>query len=213
MSVCILSLDLLKAYDRIYLPFLLSVMRKMGFGNTFCSWMKMLHLDASTRFVLVKLSREISVSFSIRQGDPLAMLLFIIYIEPLLIYIERRAKGLPLLRPLASPSGNEVVQCVEAYCDDLNVITDNDSDLLLVDCAGRKFEALSGTILYRNQKCKILGFGSWRQRKNWPLHYVQCVQEIKIFGVFLLNSYVQTLNRNWDYRYRKFEQSIFSWSS
>ena len=150
-GACILSLDLFKAYDRVFLPFLVSVMRKMGFGNTFCSWIKMLHLDASTRFILVKLSREISVSFSIRQGDPLAMLLFIIYIEPLLIYIEKRAKGLTLLHPLASPSGNEVVQCVEAYCDDLNVITDNDNDLLLVDCAVRKFEALSGAILSRNK--------------------------------------------------------------
>ena len=171
----------------------------------------MLHRNAKTKFILSKLSREICVSFSIRHGDPLAMLLYIIYVEPLLIYIEKRAAGLRLFSPPGSSS--DVVQCTEGYCDDLNVITDQDSDLLLVDQAVRKFELVSGAILSRNQKCKIMGFGKWNKRINWPLKYVQSVQEVKVFGVFLMNSYAQTLKRNWDYRYKKFEQTIFSWSS
>ena len=187
------------------------MMRKMGFGDTFVSWIQMLHFNASIRFILAKLSSEISVSFSIRQGDPLAMLLSIIYIEPLLVYIERRAVGLTMFR--APNSNTSVVQCVEAYCDDLNVITDQDSDLLLVDHAVKQFEAISGAILSRNLKCKIMGVGSWSQRKKWPLPFVQSVQEIKIFGVFFLNSYVQTLKRNWDFRFKKFQQSVLSWSS
>ena len=39
------------------------------------------------------------VSFSIRQGDPLAMLLFIVYVEPLLTALERRLTGLQLRGP------------------------------------------------------------------------------------------------------------------
>ena len=49
----------------------------------------MLHVGAKTRFILQFLSKAIEVNFSIRQGDPLAMLLYIIYIEPLLLYLER----------------------------------------------------------------------------------------------------------------------------
>ena len=171
----------------------------------------MLHEGAKTKFILASLSREIDVSFSIRQGDPLAMLLYIIYIEPLLIYIEKRAVGLTLF----ASRGNvfSVSQCTEGYCDDLNIVTENDADLVLVDNAVSKFESLSGAILSRNKKCKILGFGRWSRRQNWPLNYVQTVSEIKVFGIFLMNSYSKTLKRNWDYRYAKFQQAIMSWSS
>ena len=95
-GACILSLDFFKAYDRVSVRFLVRVMKKLGFGKIFCSWILMLHEGARTKFILASLSREIDVSFSIRQGDPLAMLLYIIYIEPLLMYIEKRATGLTL---------------------------------------------------------------------------------------------------------------------
>ena len=74
----------------MFLPFLLKVMNAMGFGVRFCQWISMLHRDAKTKFILRKMTRAIDVNFSIRQGDPLAMMLYIIYAEPLLIYIEER---------------------------------------------------------------------------------------------------------------------------
>ena len=76
------------------------------------------------------MTKAIDVSFSIRQGDPLAMIWYIIYIEPLLLYLERRAVGLKI-------SG--ISQCLEAYCDDINLLTNKDSDFLVVDSAIRKF--------------------------------------------------------------------------
>ena len=131
------------------------------------------------------------------------MLLYIVYIEPLLIYIEQRIVG--LLLPNIPP-------CLEAYCDDVNFVTGNDADLVAVDEAVNKFEALSGAILSRDKKCKVIGFGKWKNRVNWPLHYVRVVAEIKVFGIFIMDSYKDMLKRNWSYRFTKFEQSILSWS-
>ena len=74
----------------------------------------MLHEGARTRFILGSLTAAIEVRFSIRQGDPLAMILYIIYIEPLLLTLEKSLTGLRL------PS---VRQTLEAYCDDINVLT------------------------------------------------------------------------------------------
>ena len=88
-SACIISLDFYKAYDRVYLGYLLEVMKKMKFGFIFCNWIRMLHHGAQTRFILKELSDIIDVSFSIRQGDSIAMLLFIIYIEPFLLFLQR----------------------------------------------------------------------------------------------------------------------------
>ena len=81
---CLVSLDFFKAYDRVFLGFLLKVMRKMNFGSNLISWIKMMHAGASTCFILEALSHAIEISFSIRQGDPIAMILYIIYVEPLL---------------------------------------------------------------------------------------------------------------------------------
>ena len=83
-SACIFSLDFFKAYDGVFLPYLIKVMERMNLGKLFISWIQMLHEGAKTRFILNNLTQAIEVSFSFRQGDPLAMLLFINYIEPLL---------------------------------------------------------------------------------------------------------------------------------
>ena len=51
----------------------------------------------------------------------------------------------------------------------------------MLDSAVRKFEKVSGAILSRDKKCKILGFGTWKDRVDWPLDYLKTVQELKIF--------------------------------
>ena len=168
----------------------------------FCSWIKMMHCGAQTRFILSGgLSEMVSLSFSIRQGDPLAMLLFIIYLEPLIIYLERKITGccLPNLKT------------VDAFCDDLNVMTSKEEDLLVIDAAVVKFESISGAILSRNRKCEILGMGQWKTRTEWPLNYLKSVNETKVFGIFISNSYRHMLRRNWDVRVKKFENVLLSW--
>ena len=84
---CLLSLDFFKAYDSEgTIKPLLIVMKKMKFSSLFCDWIAMMHNGAQTRFILGSgLSEAIMLTFSIRQGDPLAMLLYILYAEPLLV--------------------------------------------------------------------------------------------------------------------------------
>ena len=200
---CLISLDFYKAYDRVLVDFLLLVMKKMNFSERFCSWVKMLHVGAKTKFILEFLTKTIDVRFSIRQGDPLAMLLYIIYIEPLLLFLERKIVGLKCCG---------IPKCIEAYCDDINILTNQVSDFLVLDSAVRKFEEVSGAILSRNKKCKILGFGTWKDRVVWPLNYLKTVQELKIFGVFFVDSYRSMIKRNWDFRFVKFLDVIKSWS-
>ena len=113
-KACLISLDFFKAYDRVMLSFLLKVIGAMNFGSDFIAWIAMLHKGARTRFILCFLTKAIDVQFSIRQGDPIAMLLYIIYVEPLLLLLERKLTGLHL--PF-------VTEVLEAYCDDINIMT------------------------------------------------------------------------------------------
>ena len=56
------------------------------------------------------------------------------------IYIERNIAGLKI---------PNLVQSVEAFCEDVNVMTSDEQDLVIVDQAVTLFEQVSGAILSR----------------------------------------------------------------
>ena len=203
-QACLISLDFFKAYDRVLLDFLVKVMKKMNFGQVFISWIIMLHKGAKTRFLLSFLTRAIQVRFSIRQGDPLAMILYIIYVEPLLIVLEKSLSGLKLA---------SVQQTLEAYCDDINIITDDLEDFRRIEMKIAEFEKYSGAILSREKKCKVVGFGNWSRRDSWPISWLSPQTCVKIFGVLICDSYTELLKTNWEYRFNKFRNAVFSWST
>ena len=208
---CLISLDFYKAYDRVFLAFLIKVLKKMNFGHSFIAWIAMLHEGATTRFLLDVLSQAIEVRFSIRQGDPISMILYIIYIEPLLLALERNLRGLQI--PNIVQVSSSVPEILEAYCDDINVVTDDLSDFLKLSATVTTFERFSGAILSRNRKCKVLGLGKWSTREDWPLTWLQCVDSVKMFGIFVSNSYVEMIRMNWEYRLDKFKKVLLSWNS
>ena len=102
---------------------------------------------------------------------------------------------------------------LEAYCDDINVVTDNLENLDMVSEVVGKFEKVSGAILSRNKKCKVIGFGNWVGREDWPLAWIKPVRSENIFGIFICDSYEELLELNWNHRFQKFSNALYSWSS
>ena len=115
----------------------------------------MLHDGSNTRFLLNFLTDPIRVLFSIRQGDPLSMLLYIIYIEPLLLMITRLTKGLCV---------SSLVQRDEDYCDDINFVSEEEHDLVVVENIFTRFENVSGALLSRSWKSTVMGLGPWMNK-------------------------------------------------
>merc|ERR1712215_599188 len=66
---------------------------------------------------------------------------------------------------------------------DINVLTDKLEDLDKVSEVVGKFEKVSGAILSRNKKCKVIGFGNWAGREDWPLAWIKPVKSEKMFGL------------------------------
>ena len=54
---------------------------------------------------------------------------------------------------------DSIEQKLEAYCDDVNITTDKLEDFEVVDNVVKRFKKVSGAILSRNKKCKVIGFG------------------------------------------------------
>ena len=121
-----------------------------------------------------------------------------------MLALERKITGLKVA---------SIEQKLEAYCDDINLMTDSLDDFGVISEAIVKFEAVSGAILAGNKKCKVIGFGTWSGKEDWPLDWIKPVKSMKIFGIFISDSYDDILKVNWDYRYKKFSDAIHSWSS
>ena len=164
----------------------------------------MLHEGATTRFILKFLTDPIKVLFSIRQGDPLSMLLYIIYIEPLLMMIKKMTKGL---------SVSFVQQRDEDFFDDVNFVGEKISDLIVIEEIFSNFEDISGSILSRSQKSRVMGLGTWRGRQDWPLGWLKVVSMIKIFGFQITPNYKQTLQLSWEACLTGFRKTILSWKA
>ena len=71
-----------------------NVLEAMGFGLIFRGWIAALHRQASAYFLLHNISPFFLILFSIRQGDALASLLFVLYKEPFLAMLEAVLQGL-----------------------------------------------------------------------------------------------------------------------
>ena len=220
----LLSYDLFKAYDRVCVKYLVKVMGAMGFGDKFIAWVLMLHKGANTRFILNILSRPVDLLISVRQGDPLAMVLFIIYIEPLLMMIRKKTGGLSVLG-LAGDKGygpwelfcgkGEVcaTQTDVDYVDDVNTVLGDPKDMVVIDQIFTKFEKISGAILNRSEKTKLLGLGHFEGRQQWPLDWIKVEKSIKIFGVRHFPTYKKTLDFNWAEANKKLTLCLNSWNT
>ena len=204
VAAYLLGLDMFKAYDRVLLDYLVKVMTAMKFPDIFIQWIQMLHEGATTCFLLNFLTKPMRILFSIRQGDQLSMILYIIYIEPLLLMIERRTRGLTI---------SSFVQKDEDYCDDLNFLSESEGDLLIIEEIFVAFENISGALLSRSWKSKVMGLGPWQGRDRWPLPWLKPKSEMKIFGLQITPCYKKTLERCWTECFTGFQKTLLSWSS
>ena len=162
----------------VCMPYVDRVLEVMGFGNIFRGWVRTLHSGAAAVFLLDKLSWQVAITFSIRQGDPLAMLIYIIQLELFLWTLHRALPGLDVAG---------IVELALAYVDDVDVLGDNDKDITMVDGICRLFERMSGAILNRNRKSAILGFSSWAGQQDWPLPWLHAPPALKVFWRHLLH--------------------------
>ena len=219
-SAAILSLDLFKAYDRVNLQYLFKVMEKMNFGPRFIRWVAMLHKGAKTHLLMNFMTQAIDVTFSVRQGDPIAQLLFIIYMEPLLVRIGKAIQGVKFIGTTQKfdlyrgwdPTERTVLEEKdEDYVDDIEIVLENEEDMLIVDILMGKFEDMSGAVLNRSNKSKIMGLGGWESRTKWPLPWLKTEDKLEIFGVTMCSTYEQILQENWSKVNRKYEQCINAW--
>lgn len=95
----VMMIGFAKAYDTIDRNYLMLVLKKFGFSQRFIDVMVKIHDGTTAKFLVNgELSEAIPVVSGIRQGYPLAPLLFILAVEPLGLAItqDKELEGIKL---------------------------------------------------------------------------------------------------------------------
>ncbi|GBG61726.1 hypothetical protein CBR_g23241 [Chara braunii] len=122
-QVLVSMLDLEKAYDRVNWSFVLTTLEHMSFGVCSRRWVAGMY-KRSTATVLVngKKSQEFALTRSLRQGCPLAPLLFVLQIEVVLnaTRSNRLVKGLELREEVKTGAiANDLLLITEATSESM----------------------------------------------------------------------------------------------
>ena len=203
LPAAIASYDMDHAFDRAYIPYIVEVLKFMNFGDKFIRIIIDSHSDITTRLILNGLTEPVKLLFSFRQGDPISMLLYLIYIEPLLVKLGKSLHGIKF------PDFTEID---DDYCDDIEIMIENDQDLIIADEIFRMFESFAGAVLNRSHKSRIMGLGCNEGRQDWPLAWLKVEESLKIFGIIIYPNYLKTVEENWKILLKKFRDKLFSWN-
>ena len=145
--------DFRKAYDTVDRSFLLQVMDRLGVGAGFLHWVRLLLTGTSSRaLVNGHLSGPAAFQAGVRQGCPLAPLLYLFIGQALLCFLKARGIGLQL------PGGGPRLVGAQ-YADDLEVLLASLAELPAFQAAMEIFAAAAGQRL-NPSKTVVLPIGA-----------------------------------------------------
>ena len=138
----VVMLDFAKAYDSLERDYLYAVLDNMGLPPRFTQFVRDTHTGTTVKFLVNGgLSRCVTVTRGIRQGCPLAPMLFVLGLEPLIAAVERDPE-VHGLRLRALDHDKEVT--IVAYADDTTVYVAHASQLERVRRLLDDFAQVSG---------------------------------------------------------------------
>ena len=194
----LISFDLDHAFDRVERNFLFKVMEKFGFNTEFVELIKKIMKNSFSRILINgNLTDEIQIQRSVRQGDPISMHLFVLYMQPLINKIEQICTN--------------PMEVINAYADDISVIITNQTNLDSILNAFQEFSSKSGAKL-NVDKTVTIKIGTWTEG-NGNVDVLNLTESIKILGIIFENNQKDMLNRNWNEVVSKLTRFLWSCQS
>ena len=172
----LLTLDQKKAFDQVDHAFLRKILNRFNLGPDFLRWFDVLYANAfSCAYVNNTLSSPFPICRGVRQGCPLAPLLYVLYVEVLAAAIRKnsRISGLTL---------NSTTFKVSLYADDITLFLTSDASFAALHDTLTQYELASGAQV-NPDKCQGLWLGSNRFRTDSPLSYHWSSHSVKILGI------------------------------
>lgn len=181
----LVSLDLQKAFDNVDHAYLWKVLEHFRFPDSLIQCVKNLYTVATSRVLFNGfLTNEFKIDSSVRQGCPLSMILFVLYIEPLIRKINASISGVLIF--------DKFIKTI-AYADDINVFIKNDLEFDLLMQILHSFEICAKIKLNYNKSVFL--------RLNKCTLGPQLIHEVdvvKILGIEITCTISTVVNLNYD---------------
>ena len=227
-GVGILDNDFKAAFDFMVLLWILKVLKAKGLAEKVINHILNLY---SNNITIVVVNNVLGESFlnlrgSVRQGDRPSSILFCYGIDPHLVWLDRRLRGIPIYSmpapgpvlhdqpfPLAITDYYRVI----GYIDDVKPAITSMSEFTLVDQGALLFEKASGCILHRDPtsgKVKFLPLGRWKGTltiEDLPVKYIALSDHLDMVGVQLRATHVQTRKMNGENLQERVKNTIGPW--
>ena len=137
----------------------------------------------------------------VRQGCPLSMILYIIAQEPMYQAIKKTQQ----IEPISIPS--QQIKLL-GYADDSTFSVKSDIGIIYIFTILHHFE-LASSIKLNRKKTKIIGFGGWHGRTDWPYNDIKVeTSEIQILGITFASEIKCAVEKSWSNILDKIKQKI-----
>ena len=204
-QAAVLFLDQQKAFDRVEWPFLMAVLKKMGFGDSFRRWVETFYSNPVSCVIVNQfISSSFPLSRGVRQGCPLSPLLYVLCAEVL----ASKIRASPAIQGVRLPQ-SACSSRVSQYADDTCIIIRSLSSLEALFRYFRLYGRASGAKLNLD-KCSGLWLGRWRGRSDSPGGLKWSSSSVKSLGIFIGNDDLS--HDNFDPRILKLSNKLRSWS-
>ena len=204
LPVGLLSIDQMKAFDRVGWNFLFKTLEKFGFGTYFCTWVKILYTDIVSA---VKVNGYVSDTFSlgrgVRQGCPLSAPLYVLIAE---IFAENIRRDKNISGIVVNKQEFKILQ----YADDTTLVLRGDKSIQAIKKHISDFEKAAGAKININ-KSEGIWLGSFKGRTDRPLGFKWHKKSLKILGIFFGTENTEKLN--WEPKISKFNKILNLWKS
>ena len=204
--LALVSIDQMKAFDRVFHSFLFSTLEHFGFGPNFIKWIKLIYTSTSSAVKLNGwLTSFIPLERGLRQGCALSMPLYVLTAEILALHIRQN----PNIKGIRPPGSQDEVK-LSQYADDTSFTLRDDTSIQATFDTLALYERASGAKI-NIDKCKGLWSGAFRHRTDQLLSFDWHNDRLpdKLLGTFFGNTNCTRLNI--DHRLQSIRNTIAAW--
>ena len=171
--ICSLSIDFKDAFHKIAHIYLFMILQEYGISDHFCSRLQKIYADATSTLILNgHKSTPIKILSGVRQGCPLSMLLFALCINPLLINLDKKLKGINIRH-------NSTKMTAIAYADNITIIVTQPEEIYIIKETLHDYMQATGASINANKSC-VIALGSWN--KLTPIMDINYYDDITLLG-------------------------------
>jgi hypothetical protein len=194
----VLSIDQAGAFNNVDHQYMLSVLEKYGIPEHIRNYIRIMY---SNIMVLVNVGGElvgpIQFQKGVKQGDPVASILYILAFEP---FLRRAHQKMLDIKPSPFPESPETN--ISSYADDVNLFVSDTAQITAIEEELSLFGKFSGGRINK-EKTILLLRGSWKS--SVTNHNLNTVSDgIKVLGIW----FGDLVDRNWSDLLQKFKLKL-----